>query len=176
MALNWFESYLTNRSQYVEIDDKRSSIKQIKTGVPQGSILSPLLFIIYVNDLNLASNKFEAILYADDTSLSTIIKVFGRNRTSTHINHELSLIYDWLNSNKLSLNINKTKYMVFRFPQKSTNRMISLNLSIDGYLIERVKSFDFLGITINETLTWKDHIHKVSNKVSKVIGILSKFK
>ena len=175
-SLQWFESYLSNRHQYVEIDNVRSGIKPLLTGVPQGSILGPLLFIIYMNDINLVSKKFEAILYADDTSLSSIIKLFRNGNTSMSINNELLLIYDWLNANKLSLNISKTKYMVFRYPQRSASTIPDLNIYINEHRVEKVSTFDFLGLTINETLTWKDHIHKTCSKISKVIGIMSRCK
>ena len=176
-VIKWFRSYLSDRSQYVEIDNVSSSIKSTNTGVPQGSILGPLLFIIYVNDINSASSKFEAILYADDTSLNSIIKVFSNStNTSVTINNELILIYDWLNANKLSLNISKTKYMYFRYPQRRANSLPELNIYIEGHKIERVTTFDFLGVTINETLTWKDHIQKLGAKISRVIGIIGKCK
>ena len=157
-AIKWFRSYLSNRSQYVEIDDTRSGIKNIRTAVPQGSILGPLLFIIYVNDINKASKKIEAIIYADDTSLNSIIKVFGNNHTSNNINNELLLVYDWLKANKLSLNISKTKYMMFRYRQNRAKTLPKLDLYIDGNEIQKKNTFDFLGVTLNETLTWNDHI------------------
>ena len=175
-ALKWFKSYLSDRRQYVEIDNVQSCTRPLKTGVPQGSILGPLLFIIYMNDVNSVSKNFEAILYADDTSLNSIIKIFGNDNPSTIINSELLLIYDWLNANKLSLNIKKTKYMIFRYPQRRANSIPSLNIYIKGNEVERVRTFDFLGVTINETLTWKDHINKTCTKISKVIGIMARCK
>ena len=177
--LKWFQSYLSNRMQYVDIDGIKSNIKSIKTGVPQGSILGPLLFIIYMNDINQVSSKFDAILYADDTSLSAVLKAFGNRNTceiSNNINKELSLFCNWLKANKLSLNIVKTKYMIFRYSQRSLNSLPQVNLSIDGHTLERVTHFDFLGLTINETLNWKDHLHKVGTKISKVICILARTK
>ena len=173
-VIKWFKSYLTGRSQYVEIENTRSSTKPINTGVPQGSILGPLLFIIYVNDINCASSKFEAILYADDTSLNSILRTFSNENTSLSINKELLLVYEWLKSNKLSLNISKTKFMCFRYPQRRTNNYPLLDLYIEGNRIERVTTFDFLGVTINETLTWKDHLHKLCMKISRVVGIIAK--
>ena len=173
-VISWFKSYLTDRSQYVEIEETHSSTKPIRTGVPQGSILGPLLFIIYVNDINCASSKFEAILYADDSSLNSILRAFGNDNTSSIINKELLLVYEWLNANKLSLNISKTKFMCFRYPQRRANTFPALDIYIEGHKIERVTTFDFLGVTINETLTWKDHLHKLCMKISRVVGIIAK--
>ena len=86
-ALNWFESYLTNRKQFTIIEDKKSTLLNIITGVPQGSILGPLLFIIYINDLDNSLNKFKSIKYADDTTLWASLSSFGSN---TEINNELN--------------------------------------------------------------------------------------
>ena len=178
-ALEWFRSYLRNRSQFVDIDGIKSDSKNLNTGVPQGSILGHLLFIIYMNDINKVTDKFESILYADDTSLSSILKTFSSNGTSVNsmsINSELNLIYDWLLANKLSLNIKKTKYMMFRYPQKPATSMPKLELFINNHKLDKVDNFDFLGITLNETLSWKYHIDKVATKISKVIGILARCK
>ena len=179
VALEWFKSYLTNREQYVEIDGVKSESLTMNTGVPQGSILGPLLFIIYMNDINEVTNKFEAILYADDTSLSSYLKTFSNDEpheTAININKELKLIHDWLSANKLSLNIKKTKYMLFRYPQRRDRFLQDLSITINGHTIERVQDFDFLGLTIDETLSWKKHIEKISTKISKVIGILNRCK
>ena len=114
-------NYLTNRRQYVEIDGISSKYQLISTGVPQGSILGPLLFIIYMNDINKSSDKFDFILYADDTSLYSIINKFkdrNTNNTNNMINKDISHITTWLESNKLSLNIDKTKAMLFHQPQR----------------------------------------------------------
>ena len=177
--LKWFSSYLSERQQYVELDGLKSSTAPINTGVPQGSILGPLLFIIYINDINNASKIFNASLYADDTSLNTVISAFDIDRNNTiskKINDELSLINEWLASNKLSLNVAKTKFMLFRFPQKSKVSMPKLELQINGTSIEQVRTFDFLGLVINDTLSWKDHVNKISLKITKVIAVMRKIK
>ena len=114
ISLQWFSSYLSNRVQYIESDGIKSSPTIIKTGVPQGSILGPLLFIIYMNDINCASSIFKANLYADDTSLSSILSAFECDTAnlSEKINTELDYISQWLLSNKLSLNTSKNEFIL----------------------------------------------------------------
>lgn len=96
------------------------------------------------------------------------------NTLATKINDELDKINEWLMLNKLSLNIKKTKFMVFR--HKTNKRDTKLGLKLNGTPIEQVKAFTFLGLRVNETLTWTDHIEEVANKISKTIGVLSRLK
>ncbi len=116
-SLQLMESYISNRKQYVTIDGADSEPSQITTGVPQGSILGPLLFIIYINDIVKVSNLFKFIIYADDTTLSPTLEIIMENQDNStinsKINYELSKISDWLKPNKLSLNASKTRYMIF---------------------------------------------------------------
>ena len=98
-AFDWFSSYLTGRQWYVELDGISSSFSQLSTGVPQGSILGPLLFLIYMNDIPNASNFLKYVLYADDTTLFSTINI---SAGATHeINNHISKDYDWLAVNKL---------------------------------------------------------------------------
>ena len=159
--LNLFSSYLENRKQYPEIDNIKSNMLQITTGVPQGSILGPLLFIIYINDFAQASKMFNFLIYADDTTLSSTLNVFSDNTHDQNfeslINEELIKINDWLKINKLSLNVVKSKCMIF---QKKKKNIQILNLKIDNVNIDQVKEFNFLGLIIDTNLNWKKHAEK----------------
>ena len=170
-ALQLLRSYLSDREQYVEFENVlvKSDSSNIKTSVPQGSILGPLLFVIYVNDISLASKIFTAIIYADDTSLSSNLNTFRCN-TNMNINNELTKISEWLKVNKLSLNTKKTKAMIFHMPQK---QVTTPTVKIDETSIEFV---NYLGITIDKHLSWQDHINSIANKISKYIGIINKLK
>ena len=161
-----FRSYLSNRLQFVDFNGKMSTKLAISTGVPQGSVLGPLLFLIYINDLPLVSNIFTMLMYADDTTLYCNVKP---KVSDDLLNCELSKICDWLGANKLALNVSKTKYMVFH----TANKHVAYpKLNINGNKIERVTNFNVLGLTLSSTLSWNQHISKISLKISKSISIL----
>lgn len=174
-SLELFKSYLWNREQFVFFDGNTSSCKTIRTGVPQGSILGPLLFLIYINDINKVSSIFSTISYADDTTLIAPISSFFSDTSSIsdRVNAELSLISDWLIVNKLSLNVGKTNFMMFH---KSAKSVPDLSLEIRGQPLNLVDNFTFLGLTIDYQLNWKPHLSKISAKISKTIGVLSRLK
>ena len=179
-SLTWFKSYLADRYQCVDYLNHISSQLPIKTGVPQGSILGPLLFIIYMNDISFSSSIFDFILYADDTTLtcteeSLTAHVTKNNDLNVILNNELNKVHRWLLANKLSVNIKKTKFMVFHLPRKD---VISapFNLKIENINLERVFEFDFLGTVLSDTLSWKQHINKICIKLARTIGILKRVK
>ena len=159
-SLKIFKTYLSNRTQYVDFDGTLSDTLQIRTGVPQGSILGPLLFLVYINDICHSSSMFDFIVYADDTTLHSSLDKFngsalGNAALSININEELNKVHNWVKANKLSLNVRKTKFMIFHMPQKN----ISVpHLEIDGTEIEYIQNFNFLGIIIDNNLNWNSHL------------------
>ncbi len=166
----FFASYLTQRYQYVEFNGSISGALPISTGVPQGSILGPLLFLIYINDLPSVSTLFHMLMYADDTTLYCNV---NENVSEFEINFELTKVGDWLASNKLSLNTSKTKYMVFH----TARRLIQYpNLKINNYKIEHVDEFNFLGLILSSDLKWHKHVNHISLKITKVVGIMYRLK
>ena len=169
-ALQWISSYFYCRKQYVQYKETFSSYQTIKCGVPQGSILGPLLFLLYINDISNASNLTESLIFADDTS------VFYSHSDPNHLqyvmNNELHNFDLWLKSNKLSVNVEKTKYVIFKTSKKKINHNFLLHY--ENEILHQVNSIKFLGVYIDQNLTWKDHINHVSKKISKSIGIIHK--
>ena len=169
--LAWISSYLSNRQQYVQVHGFDSSYNSIKCGVPQGSVLGPLLFIIYINDLFNSANSLSFILFADDTN------IFFRHKSIftllDTVNRELSLVSLWFNANKLTLHPSKTKFILFHPSRKNINPD-DMHIFINRTPISRVTSTKFLGVIIHENLSWKPHITAICAKVSKITGIICK--
>ena len=139
--------------------------------MPQGSILGPLLFILYINDIINSSPLLKFIIFADDTSI-----FYSHSNLATltnHFNCELSKISKWFKCNKLSLNINKTNFIHFK---KINSQESNCNILIDGRNITEKNSIKFLGVTIDCHLMWNDHISNIQNSISRNIGILYKLK
>jgi len=171
LPLKWLESYLLNRQQCVCINNTTSSLKYVTCGVPQGSILGPLMFLIYINDIVKCSPTLDKILFADDTNLFHSDKNI-QNLFNT-VNSELSSLSNWFKANKMSLNIKKTKYILF------TNKKVdliglNLDLNIDGIVLDCVDSTKFLGVIVDKKLSWHDHINHISSKISRGLGILGR--
>ena len=170
IALDWFMSYLTKREQFVEYNGATSERQVISCGVPQGSILGPLLFLLYINDLAFVSDKLFALLFADDSNL--FISGKNLNNLISTMNCEMIKVIEWLRVNKLSLNLKKTHFMIFR--RKRRKIAIEEDLIVDGVRISVVDKTKFLGVVIDEYLTFEYHVKHVRGKVARGLGILYK--
>ena len=175
--LKLFKNYLTKRKQYFQFESTKSSFENILTGVPQGSILGPLLFVIYINNISSASTFFKMLIYADDNTLYKSFSVHDYmnniRRLSHIINLELKKVISWVNLNKLSINVPKSKYMIFHVPQQKINFP---SLEIEDIAITYVEQFSFRGITLDKHVNWNAHTNNISNKISSVIGIMNRIK
>ena len=170
LPLAWFRNYLSDRVQYVQHNGVTSSFKVTTCGVPQGSVLGPTLFLIYINDLPRASTYFDFRLFADD---SNIFHSFPSNQTKidlSEITNNLKLVTKWCDANKITVNTKKTNYIVIT-PLK---KVIVTEGSIDlkGCTLERVESTLYVGIHIDKHLLWNEHIKKVTGILRKKVGII----
>ena len=170
-VLQWFASYLTNRQQYVHVNNQNSEKLPLKYSVPQGSILGPTLFIIYINDLPGIFKQAKFIFFADDANI--IVKGESIGEVQEKINRLQSLLDEWVRNNGLKLNIKKTKFMVF------TNKKVDMNrieVTLDNTKIKMSDEERFLGVIMDSKLNWKVHIKKLASKISRNAGILYKLK
>ena len=172
LPLLWFKNYLYDRKQSVKINNTTSTYRPMKCGVPQGSILGPILFLIYINDINNSTNAFDFRLFADDTNLFQYIICNTINLA--HINTDFQRVCEWCSANKLTLNVNKTKFMTITTPRK--------HLTIEGGLgshdsqIEGVTSINYLGISIDQYLNWKPHIEQIRKLIAPKVGVISQIR
>ena len=165
---DWFRSYLTGRSQYVSINGINSNLSAISFGVPQGSILGPILFLIYINDFPKISTFFKFNLFADDSTLSCKIKSKDPNVIVDKMNMELKIISDWLNENKILINSDKSKYILFN----RHKNLVLPPMTFGNHTLSPVNSIKFLGIFIDNNLNFNIHIQQICSRISKKIGIL----
>ena len=165
-CLSWFCSYLTNRKQFVELMGERSDTVEMDFGVPQGSVLGPLLFIIYINDMCFSSEVLKFVHYADD---STVFAAhYNVDELFNILDRELEFVDRWLSANRLSINIGKTVYLPF-----SMKRIpIDKNVKIRGKILKRVEESEFLGIIMECNLRFKEQIGCVCKKLSRGIGVM----
>lgn len=170
IALKWLKSYLERRTQYVVYNGESSLLGEVRCGVPQGSVLGPLLYLMYVNDIANVSSNILPILFADDTNI--FLEGHDVNSVIDQMNIEMKKLLEWTIANKLSLNIDKTNYMVFTTKGKPVQS--NLSVIINDKPLKQVKSSKFLGVIIDDRLSWTEHTKYLKNKIAKGIGILCK--
>ena len=171
IPLRWIADYLSDRKQYVVFDGHPSDMLNLKCGVPQGSILGPLLFLLYVNDLP-SVTCLSSCLYADDANFF----VSGHNieDLADIMNAEITKILNWSNSNKLTINTEKTHFLIFSLKKQPIT--LSKTITLNNIPLQRKEATKFLGVYIDCKLTFKDHLTYIKPKIAKSIGILNKVK
>ena len=166
---DWFKSYLNNRKQCVSILGYESSYKNIEYGVPQGSVLGPLLFLIYINDLNHSIKYSDTFHFADDTNLLNIHGSFYKMQSQ--INRDLKGLNCWLLANKISLNATKTELVIFRKPSQ---KIPPINIKINGVRVVQTNSVKYLGVYLDQFLVGWAHCTYLHAKLQRANGMLAK--
>ena len=172
-TLNLFASYLENRTQCVRVGDETSSVSSISLGVPQGSILGPILFLIYINDISEVSDAIFPTIFVDDTTLTFKFKVFENIENSCNFN--LKLLHDWTTCNRLTANFNKTYYNIVTNCSLPRG-FFPLNLHINGNFFSCKSVGKFLGVVFDDQLKFNFHVSEIESKISKSIGILHRLR
>ena len=172
VALGLFKDYLQNRPQIVKVGGEISNRLTIKCEVPQGSVLGPLLFLIYINDIYKSSDILQFHLFADDTSIFYSHK--NLKNVEITLNNELAKVSEWLIANKLTLNVSESNFVIFHPPQKKVHTNITLYINDEK--LEQKQFTKYLGVLIDKHLAWKQHIHYVNLKISRAVGLLAKLR
>ena len=172
-SLDWFRNYLTTRTQTVNFGNVLSTNSNVDYGVPQGSILGPLLFILFINDLPQCLENCSISMYADDTVIyysAAILK-----SVQTVVQDDMDKIALWMVDNELLLNESKTKTLLFGTRQK-LGEGADFDININGTKLEQVYSFKYLGMTLDYQLNWKEQVESVSMKISNRLKLLSRIR
>lgn len=171
IELEWFKSYLTGRSQTVVVDGSLSEPLPVNIGVPQGSILGPLLFLLFLNDLPTVAESCDTNMFADDTEIDSAAKPDQVIELETNLNSDLNRFKSYFDVNRLSLNVPKCEFMLIGTHQ-ALSKVTNINVHINNEPLEQVSVAKYLGLFIDSNLKWDDHISKVIPKISAKIGIL----
>ena len=165
-SLSWFHSYLHERRQFVQAADDVSNCADMMFGVPQGSVLGPLLFIIYINDMRFSSEILKFVHYADDSTV--FLSHCDVRELFRAVERELDKVVRWLSVNRLSINVGKTFFLVF------SNREIPSDMIIrmDEVTLRRIEEREFLGIILADDLCFREQINRVCKKLSRGAGIM----
>ena len=166
-ALQWFKSYLSNRQQFTEVNGVKSVKQPVEYGVPQGSVLGPLLFLLYVNDISTATEGHKTRLFADDSNVFVTSK--DPVELKTKMQKVIEDMFRWFSANKLTANTGKTQYSIFCKPNKQVPQVLN-SLQVLGSKLERSVAAKYLGVTLDDKLTWKQHIDTLTAKLSKTIA------
>ena len=173
LSLKWFGSYLSGRKQYVRINGCCSTSKQLSQGVPQGSILGPILFLLFVNDMPLSIRDSLLDVYANDTTLSKCSSWENVPHLTEALNQDLKRLDEWSARNKMFINSQKTKSMLITGKRlRNLVTSTSIDVSLNGSNIEHVTDFKLLGITLDQDLSFHRQIEKLCKKLAKSIGLL----
>ena len=173
-ALSMIRSYLSDRNQKCQLGDLMTTERRVTCGIPQGSILGPLFFLVYINDLPECLNQATPRLFADDTNLT----VAGESiqEIELNMNSDLACINEWLLANKLSLNVTKTEFILIGSAHKLNNLVTQPDLKINHKKIKQVCNATVLGVELDDKLSWNRHIDKVAKKVTSGIGAIRKIR
>ena len=167
-VLDWFSSYLKDRTQFVEVNGAQSSALGINSGVIQGSILGPILFILYINDMSRAASSLKLVHYADDTTVPCSGRDLGA--TMQQLNNDLDMLDDWIKCNRLSINFKKCSFFV------TSNRSLDDlgDVCIRNNIVEYKISAKMLGVVLDDRVNFNCHVSALANKLSRNIGILGR--
>ena len=172
-ANNFFRSYLSNRKQFTVVGGSKSMLGNIKCGVPQGSVLGPVLFLIYINDLYMCNENCKIKMFADDTCLT----VYGKTIDEVLLDGQAKStdLFEWCLYNKLTVNADKTCFMIFHSRKRHVPNNVT-SITINEKVIKIVSSVKYLGLIFDESLTWNEHVNSLCNSLLKYFGIFNQVK